>query len=365
MKSAFKTGSVENIMKEVEAEFSNCSFIMFTADDGRFEAFSKALHKALPNAKIIGGTGIMINEKGGQTEGINLLGMTDDDAEVYIGTLRKTDTCPIRYIPGFLWSVETIYNKYKNNICVEFCTGNEERVVSTMKVSLERVGMRMVGGTSGNTTEGQSKKVCCNGKVLNNAVVFAVIGSKMGRIEIIKENLYDSNPGGHVVTRVSEDQRTIYEIDGGRRPIDVYKKELGYTDADIERGIFENPLCRTVGTEHYITAIFSFNKDGSITTYKNLQKNDLLTFTTLRNDWKDFMESNLRNIIGNSKVAGMFTVNCILRYLFFEQQHYIDSYGKMLKEVSGGNCLNMVSDGEQYIEQHVNQSMVGVIFLKD
>lgn len=365
MKSACKTGSVENILKEVEVEFSNCSFIMFCADDKRFEEFSKGLHRVLPKARMIGATGIMISEGGGMEEGLSITGFTDEDAEVYVGTLRKTDTCPIKYLPGFIWSVETINNKYKNNVCLEFCTGHEERVVSTMKVSLERVGMRLVGGTSGNTTEGQPKKVCCNGKVLNDSVVYAVIGSKMGRIEVIKENIYEANEKGHVVTRVSEDQRTIYEMDGGRKPVDVYKEELGYTDANIEQGIFEKPLCRTVGTEHYITAIFSFNPDGSITTYKNLQKNDLISFSTMNPDWKNYMEQNMKNLIGNSKVAGIFTVNCILRYLLFERNHHTENYGKMLNEVSNGVYLNFVSDGEQYIEQHVNQSMVGAIFFKD
>lgn len=365
MKSACKTGSVEDILREVEAEFSDCSFVMFCADDKRFEEFTKGIHKVLPAAKSIGGTGIMIGAQGGMEAGLTIMGFTDEDAEVYVGTIRKTDSCPIKYVPGFLWAVEEINNKYKNNVCVEFCTGHEERVVSTMKISLERVGMRLVGGTSGNTTEGQAKKVSCNGKVLNDTVAFAVIGSKMGRIEIIKENLYEAAGRGHVVTRVSEDQRTIYEIDGGRKPVDVYKEELGYTDANIEQGVFEKPLCRTVGTEHYITAIFSFNPDGSITTYKNLQKNDLISFTTMRAEWKNYMGENMRDHIGTSKVAGIFTVNCILRYLLFEREHHTKDYGKMLEEVSGGVYLNQVSDGEQYIEQHVNQSMVGVIFFKD
>lgn len=364
MKAACKTGSVEKIIEEVRVEFSDCTFIVFGADDKRFEAFVKGLRQALPNAKTIGATGFLIGEQGGVAEGLSLIGFRDDEVEVYVGTLRKAATCPIKYLPGLIWTVDTIHKQYKNSVCLEFCTGNEEKIVSTMKVSLEKVGMRLVGATAGNTQEGQPKKVSCNGKVLTDAVAYAVIGSKIGEIKIMKENMYETHKTGHVVTRVSEDQRTVYEIDG-RKAIDVYKEELGYKSSEVERGVFENPLCRIVGDEQYITAIFSFNPDGSITTYKNLQRNDMISFTTIVPEWKEFMRQNMKDLAGRSKIAGLITVNCILRYLYFEQNHYTESYGKMLSEAAGGVHFGIVSDGEQYIEQHVNQSMVCVAFMKE
>lgn len=364
MKAACKTGNAEKILEEVKAEFSDCTFIVFGSDDKRFEEFGKRLHRVLPGAKMIGATGFLIGKQGGVAEGLSLIGFRDDEVEVYVGTLRKADTCPIKYLPGLIWTVDMIHKQYKDSICLEFCTGNEEKIVSTMKISLEKVGMRMVGGTTGNTMEGQPKRICCNGKILTDAVAYAVIGSKIGEIKLLKENLYETHEKGHVVTRVSEDQRTIYELDG-RKAVDVYKEELGYTDRELERGIFENPLCRMVGDEQYITAIFSFNPDGSITTYKNLQRNDLISFTTINMEWKDFIRQNMENLEDGGKIAGLITVNCILRYLYFEQNHFTENYGKMMDEFSGGAHFGMVSDGEQYIEQHVNQSMVCAAFMKE
>ena len=364
MKSVCKTGTVTKILEEVKREFSDCTFIVFGSDDKRFEEFGKGLHEVLPNTKMIGSTGFMISPNGGVSEGLSLIGFRDDEVEVYVGTIRKTDTCPIKYLPGLIWTVDMINKQYKNSVCLEFCTDNEEKVVSTMKISLEKVGMRLIGGTAGNTMEGQPKRVCCNGKILTNSVVYAVIGSKMGKIEILKENIYEANEKEHVVTRVSEDCRTVYEIDG-RKAIDVYKEELGYNDRTLQQGVFENPLCKIVGAEYYITAIFSFNPDGSITTYKNLQKNDLISFTTIHPNWKDFMKQNMDELTNGSRVAGLITINCILRYLLFEQNHYTGSYGKMLSDASGGTFFGVVSDGEQYVEQHVNQSMVCLAFMKD
>ncbi|WP_455716580.1 hypothetical protein, partial [Anaerosporobacter sp.] len=64
-----------------------------------------------------------------------------------------------------------------------------------------------------------------------------MIGSKIGKIKIIKENLFRPRQKMHVVTKVSDDKRTIIEIDN-RKAMDVYQEELGYTDATIEEGVF-------------------------------------------------------------------------------------------------------------------------------
>lgn len=364
MKSIYKTGSVEDILKEAEAELKNCKFIAYCADDKRFDEISSGLRRTLPNTSSIGTTGFMFNQNGSFAEGFSAIGFMENEVEVYVGTLRKTDTCPIKYLPGFLWSVDMIQKSYKNNVCLEFCTDNEEKVVSTLKISLESAGMRLIGGTAGNTLPEHSKRVACNGKVLSHAAVYAIIGSKMGKINVCKENLYKANDQEHVVTKVSDDFRTIYEIDG-RKAIDVYKEELGYTDATLEKGVFENPLCRIVGSENYITAIYSFNPDRSITTYKNIQKNDMIAFMTINEDWKNFIADNMREFISGGRVAGLISINCILRYLLFENNRYTSEYAALLHDLANGAHLGLVSDGEQYIEQHVNQTMVGIAFMKD
>lgn len=365
MKTVYKNGSVDQMVAEISAELGNCTFVMYGADDGRFEEISRKLHQALPQAKKIGTTGFMFTSQGSMGEGIAAMGFTDDDAEVCVGTMRKVDTCPIKYLPGFQWSVETIHQKYPNNLCIEFVTGHEERVVSTMKVCAERVGMRFLGGTPGNTTDGQPKKIACNGKVLTNAAVYAVIGSKLGKIEVFKENLYHTRHETHIVTRVSEDNRTILELDG-RKALDVYEEENHYSDATVEKGIFVNPLCRVVGAEHYVTAIFSFDKaKRSITTYKNVQKNDLISFTDIEGDYKKFMQDNMTEISSRNHVAGILSINCILRYMFFKDNQYVPEYARMMDQAASGCHLGIVGDGEQYIEQHINQSMVCAIFTKD
>lgn len=365
MKTIYKSGNVEQIVSEVAAELSQCSFVIFCSDYDRFEEFSKKLHNALPNAKMIGTTGYMFSPTDGFDMGLSAIGFTDDDAEVYVGTLRRIDTCPIKYVPGLIWSAQVITEKYKNNICFEFTTGHEEKVVSTMKVSLEPVGMGLVGGTAGNVPPGEEKKVSCNGKVLTNCAVFAVIGSKIGKVKIFKENLFHTRKQTHIVTKVSEDKRSVLEIDG-IKAMDLYERENNYTDANVHDGVFNHPICRVVGSENYISAIFSFNKeDRSITLYKNCQVNDMISFTDIDEDFEGYIRNNMYDIKNNSNVEAIVSVNCILRYLFFEKKNYKKEYASTMYDTANKNHFGMVSDGEQYIEQHINQSMVSVIFTRD
>lgn len=363
MKTVYKTGDVDKIVNEVASELKGCSFVIFGADHGRFDEIVKKFHKCMPDAKKIGSTGFMFSKDGSIDAGMVAMGFTDDEVEVYVGTMRKISEYPIKYLPGLLWSADEISKKYKDNICLEFTTGSEEKIVSTMKVALEKCNMRLIGGTAGNSN-GEPHKIAANGKVMRDCTVYAVIGSKMGSIDIYKENLFSTRKQTHVVTKVAEDNRTILEIDN-RRAIDVYKEELGYTDSNLENGIFINPLCRVVGDESYITAIFSFNKDGSITTYKNLQKNDQICFTDLEKDFRGYIDNNMRTISSKGNVAGILSVNCILRYQFFEKNNFLKEYATIMSRAANGNHLGIVSDGEQYIEQHVNQSMVCVVFNKD
>ncbi len=364
MKTVFKSGAVDGIVDSIASELKNCIFLIYCADDARFAEISGKLHERMPNVGMMGTTGFMLNENGSFGEGISAIGFNEDEIEVCTGVIRQCNTCPIKYLPELEAAVNKISRKYKNNLCFEFSTGYVEKVVSTMKIKLEAAGIRLIGGTAGNTTPDTPKKVACNGEVLTDATVFAVIGSKLGKIEIFKENLFHRRPTMHSVTKVSPDERTIFEIDG-RKAMDVYEEELGYTSATVQDGVFKNPLSRIVGADSYITAIFSFNPDRSISTYKNIQKNDMICFTEIDQEYQTFIRDNITKHTESQNVAGIISINCILRYLFFENNNYTASYAGMMKSMANGCHWGIVGDGEQYVEQHVNQSMVCVIFMKD
>lgn len=366
MKTVYKTGDVDIIVSEVASELQGCTFVIFGADYGRFDEIVKKFHKSLPDAKKIGSTGFMFSKEGSMEAGMVAMGFTDDEVEAYVGTMRKISEYPIKYLPGLIWSCNEVSAKYaeQNRICIEFTAGSEEKVVSTMKVALEASGIRLFGGTPGNVAEGGKHKIAANGKVMEDCTVYAVIGSKMGKIDMFKDTIFHPRKKNHVVTKVSEDNRMVLEIDN-RRAVDVYKEELGYSDYNIKEGIYKNPLSRVVGDDSYITGIKSFNPDGSISINKNLQKNDMICFTDMDDDFKRYIKNGMEGISAKYNVAGIFSINCILLYKFFEENNFIREYVQIMNNAAKGNHLGIVGDGAQFIEQHVNQTMVCAIFTRD
>ncbi len=362
MKTVFRTGDVDTIVSQVAEELQDCTLIIFGADDDRFEDIVKKLHKSTPNAKKLGTTGMVFHKDGCEEAGISAMGFYEDEVEFYLGTMRRIAESPIKYLPGLIWSARECAAKYDNNICIEFTTGSEERIVSTMKVALEESNIKLLGGTPGKYTEGP-RKIASNGKVMTDCTAYAVIGFKQHKVEVFKEDTFILHKQNHVVTKVSEDNRTVLTIDN-RPAIDVYKEETGYTDANIHKGVFNNPLSRVVGEENYMVAIECFNPDGSITTRKNLQKNDMICVTDLNTDYKQAIRNYMDNISAGKQIDGIFSVNDVFRYQFFKENGFVEEYAKLMDRAANGCHLGVVGDGEQYVEQHVNQSMVCAVFSK-
>lgn len=100
-----------------------------------------------------------------------------------------------------------------------------------------------------------------------------------------------------------------------------------------------------MGAESFITAIFSFNPDRSITTYKNILENDVIAFTEIAREYQGYIEDNIRSLTNSRKVAGIMSVNCILRYLFFNNDRYTDTYANMMNSMAANCHWGVVGDG--------------------
>ena len=61
-----------------------------------------------------------------------------------------------------------------------------------------------------------------------------------------------------------------------------------------------------------------------------------------------------------SHISGVFSINCLFRYLLFTQngdmQHYLDTMSGL------GNHVGLIGYGEHYNNRFVNQSMTCVVF---
>ena len=134
---------------------------------------------------------------------------------------------------------------------------------------------------------------------------------------------------------------------------------LNIAEKDIGTQTFRNPFGRFNGQDVSIIAI----KDvvgNTLSCYRQVNDSDVLTLLELK-DYNEVVDETFTRIKNDfSHISGVFSVNCLFRYLLFSQnndmQNYLNSMGRL------GNHVGMVGYGEHYNNQFLNQTMTCVVF---
>lgn len=75
----------------------------------------------------------------------------------------------------------------RNTVCIDFCTGNDACVLTTIYSVFEKKHISLTGGT------GADGKVSVNGKIYEDAAVYALVKNLGGKIKVYKEKHLCSN----------------------------------------------------------------------------------------------------------------------------------------------------------------------------
>ena len=59
------------------------------------------------------------------------------------------------------------------------------------------------------------------------------------------------------------------------------------------------------------------------------------------------------------RVSGIFSINCLFRYLLFQQNHYTGQYFEQIGKL--GSHAGLIGLGEHYNGQHTNQTFSCVV----
>ena len=174
------------------------------------------------------------------------------------------------------------------------------------------------------------------------------------------ENIYlRKDAVKHIVTKSEPRTYTIQEIDG-RRAEDVYTKELGISPENITEQTMVNPLGRVIGDETYIISIKERTGNGSFSCYRKVNPKDNICFLQA-GDHKQILQETIESIHKDfSKISGVFSVNCLFRYLYFQQKGFVNEYLEEMGKL--GSHAGLVGLGEHYNGQHTNQTMSAVVF---
>lgn len=334
-------------------EIGDPKAIIFFADKKNVEKAAAEICRAFPGAISIGCVGQSYAGKSVYEDGLLVIGFEDVDAVG--GVIENVGTMPLASIEMFKRDVQKIGAGVSNTVCVDFTTGNDAELVTTMNIALQPKGISLVGGTAWEDT------VAYNGRVFHNACVYILMRNLTGKIKTYKENLYDVHPDSprYVATKVDPARCALFELDG-KPALKVYEEMLGISRAVPADQTIQNPLGRIIGDEIYLLSLKEAVENFGFTCYKKVNVMDIITVMELK-DMDEIVNHTLQEIRADFPgIKGMFSINCIFRHLLFKQKRYEDQYMQSMALM--GSHAGMIGLGEHYNTQHVNQTMSGFAF---
>ena len=351
---------VVSAVKEATSGFSSPAGIFFQSAFNQIEGVTEQLSEKYPGIPIIG-TGATTYYESDATDKLLVVVAFESGAVVKAGVLRYLSSTPLYDIMDLEHAVSEVRPGQTDTICLEYCTNDEERLVTSMNVALEKSGVPLIGGTVFGTPAGKDSIVSVNGKIYKDACAWMLIKNTSGKIRTYSENIYavPENAKTHVATKVNLQTKELISLDN-KAAADVYSGELGIPRGGIVDNVFKNPLGRIVGDDTYIISQYEVTPGGGFMNYKKVYENDTICFLELL-DYRSINERTRDRIKSeNPKISFIFSVNCIYRHLFFTKENYLKTFLSDMARL--GNHVGVVGGGEQYKKQHVNQTMVCAVF---
>ena len=326
-------------------------FIMLLTNDAQFEAHVAELEKRFPGIPSIGCIG-MSYQTGVVENGVGVIAFTDG-VSAAANVLEHVSDMPVKYIRRLEEDMMRLGGGSRDTVCIDFCTGNDACVLTTMYTALRQRGISLVGGTGG---EG---RVSANGRVYRDAVVYGLVRNLNGRVKTYKENIYHKMGDYRFIASNTDRANYILGSLNGKPAKQVYKSILHVTDEEILTRTFQNPFGKINGDDTCIISIKEVNGN-SLACFRQVNDSDVLILLEL-GDYQAIVKDTIRQICQDfPRRSAIFSVNCLFRYKLFSEHNYMQAY---LQEMAALGChAGVVGYGEHYNNRFVNQSMTCVVF---
>lgn len=350
MKQFFGRSQSGNLKEAVEG-LKNPQLIMLMSNSEQFEAHVKKLEELYPCVPSIGCIGMSYDTKVVE-KGVGIVAFSDG-VSVATNVLEYVSLMPVKYIERLEQDVQAVNGSQKDTICIDFCSGNDACVLTTIYSVLKRRNISLVGGT------GDAGKVSANGKIYEDAVAYALVRNQSGRVKAYKENIYHPLGDYHFVASKTDKANYLIGELNGKSARQMYQDILHVTEQQILTQTFKNPFGKIDGDETCIISIKEV-KGQALTCFRQVNDSDVLILLEL-GDYKEIVKETIRAIQRDfPHISAVFSINCLFRYLMFRENHYMDEYLYEMGRL--GNHAGLIGYGEHYNNRFVNQSMTCVAF---
>lgn len=326
-------------------------FIMLLSNNEQFEDHVAALEKRFPGVPSIGCIG-MSYQTNIVEHGVGIVAFSDGVTAV-ANVLEEASTMPVKYIRRLERDMQSLNGSSQDTVCIDFCSGNDACVLTTIYTVLRKRGISLMGGT------GDQGRVSANGRVCRDAVAYALVRNRNGRVKTYKENIYHQLGNYRFVASNTDRANYILGSLNGKSAKQVYKDILHVTDEEILTRTFQNPFGKLNGDDTCIISIKEV-QGSALACFRQVNDSDVLILLEL-GDYRAIVRDTIRRICRDfPRRSAIFSVNCLFRYKLFSEQGYMQGY---LRDMAAlGNHAGFVGYGEHYNNRFVNQSMTCVVF---
>ncbi len=149
-------------LKEAVRGVGMPQMLLLMSNDRQFEQHVKELEALFPGVPSIGCIGMSYDTQVVEN-GVGVIAFSDGVCAV-ANVLEQVSVMPVRYIDRLQRDVNQVSSTMENTICIDFCSGNDACVLTTIYSVLKHKGISLVGGT------GDGGRISANGRVYKDAV---------------------------------------------------------------------------------------------------------------------------------------------------------------------------------------------------
>ncbi len=347
----FCKSSEKGNLEEAVRGLRDPKLILMMVHDGKFEAHVEELEKLFPGVPSIGITGM--GYTGRVTENGVIITAFTGNVSAAAGVLETVSAKPARNIGRLISDLGKVRPGNDNTALIDFCSGNDACVVSTLEGVVKKHHLAHMGATS------ETGDVSANGRVYRDSAAYAVIKNDNGKVRSYKENIYVPREGVRLLASKTDKKKYYIGELNGRPAKQVYMELTDLKGGDIGNQTFSNPLGRINGEDISIVSLKGTEGNG-ITCYRQVNDSDILTLLELK-DPMEVARQTIDQIRADfRKVSAIFSVNCVFRYLLMSERGEFQNYVAGLDGVA--SSCGVIGYGEHIDAQFANQTMTCVVF---
>ena len=338
-------------LEEAVTGLRDPQFIMLLSNNTQFETHVKDLERRFPGVPSIGCIG-MCYQANIVENGVGIIAFYDG-VSAAANVLEHVSDMPVKYIRRLERDMQSVGGSSQDTVCIDFCTGNDACVLTTICTILRQRDVALVGGTGG---EG---RVSANGRIYQDAVAYGLVRNLGGRVKTYKENIYHQFGNYRFIASDTDRANYILGSLNGRSAKQVYKNILHVTDQEILTRTFQNPFGKINGDDTCIISIKDIEGD-ALACFRQVNDSDVLILLEL-GDYQAITRNTIQQIMQEfPRRSAVFSVNCLFRYKLFSERGYMQTY---LNDMGSLGChAGLVGYGEHYNNRFVNPSMTCAVF---